>query len=270
MSVLVPLNILSIYGTNGNKYGPLPSRMALCTPDTRNALLALSDLVERRHGGRFVLSDLFRSYDMQLQAYLDYVTKKKKAFSPAPVGSMHESGRAFDISLADLKPVSLPKFWELSATVGVVPIIGKPVASASESWHFECRGSHQKILDYVKRLGVSSNLKPAAAMAMSAALEAYSIERVASTEKLLKDDKGSFLDMTTFQIQTRLIRLEVEGSDSIGRLDGLIGPKTRAVLKELNDSSMLVDFPVDTHEARVRLNAKLRLLMESAFPNEYF
>jgi len=37
-----------------------------------------------------MLSDLLRSYDMQLQAHLDYTSGKKSAFSPAPGGSMHE------------------------------------------------------------------------------------------------------------------------------------------------------------------------------------
>ena len=51
-------------------------------------------------GGKLELSDLFRSYDMQLQAHLDYTSGKKKAFSPPPGSSMHESGRAFDVDLA--------------------------------------------------------------------------------------------------------------------------------------------------------------------------
>lgn len=94
-----------------------------------------------------MLSDLLRSYDMQLQAHLDYTSGKKSAFSPAPGGSMHEGGRAFDLDLGALK-IKLGQFWDIARKYGVTPIIKSPNPSASEAWHFDCRGSHERIYAY--------------------------------------------------------------------------------------------------------------------------
>jgi len=98
---LVPISIASIYTVAGQKV-PLPKRMALCAADTKMAIFKLAESVTQ-NSGRLVLSDLFRSYDMQLQAHLDWATGKKKAFSPPPGSSLHEAGRAFDVDLQSLK-----------------------------------------------------------------------------------------------------------------------------------------------------------------------
>ena len=98
---LIKIQIPSIY-MSGTKRLNLPERMAKCTPDSKKAILAIkADLL--KEGGDLILSDLFRSYDMQLQSHKDYVMKKKKAFSPPPGGSMHEGGRAFDMDLVAMK-----------------------------------------------------------------------------------------------------------------------------------------------------------------------
>ena len=91
---LVKATVLSIYKVSGHRV-LMPERMARATPDLKRAMYAIRDALRAR-GGDLVLSDLFRSYDMQLQAHLDFTSGKKSAFSPAPGGSMHESGRAFD------------------------------------------------------------------------------------------------------------------------------------------------------------------------------
>src|SRR6185295_7452452 len=102
-----------------------------------------------------------------LQAHLDFTSGKKSAFSPAPGGSMHESGRAFDIDLASTK-VNLSTFWEIARGAGVVPIIAKPDPKLSECWHFECRGSHQLVYDYYKAGKGTNFASPSQAMAASA------------------------------------------------------------------------------------------------------
>lgn len=61
-------------------------------PLIQSALQGISDDL-RNAGGRLVLSDLFRSYDMQLQAHLDWKIGKKRAYSHPPRGSLHEAGR---------------------------------------------------------------------------------------------------------------------------------------------------------------------------------
>lgn len=211
---LRPVHIMSIYKVGGVPV-PLPTRMAHATPDMKAALAHIGEQVAQA-GGRFVLSDLYRSYDMQLQAHLDYKSKKKQAFSPAPGGSMHEAGRAFDVDLDALR-MPLGAFWALCRPLGVVPIIPQPEKGASESWHFECRGSHQRVYDYYKeKLGKNFH-SPAAAMAASA---------IVSTGVRV-DAFGD--DGTGAQIQSALIRL----GKIIGNLDGDVGPKTRAALEEV-------------------------------------
>src|SRR6266849_5051354 len=114
--MLVDITVTSIYNNNG----PLPARLARCTPDTKTAILALADDLNQA-GGVLRLSDLFRSHDMQLGSHLDFVSGRKKAFSPPPGGSLHEAGRAMDIDLSSIG-VPLPQFWEIARAHGFTPI----------------------------------------------------------------------------------------------------------------------------------------------------
>lgn len=209
---LVPIHILSIYksGTTPARVA-LPSRMALCTADTMACIIAVAQALEAR-GGKLYLSDLFRSYDMQLQSHQDYVNGKKKAFSPAPGGSLHEAGRALDLDLAALK-ISLADFWELAKPFGMTPIIKEPKSGVSESWHFDVRGSHQIVYDYYKA-GKGNNFKsPYTAMAASAILAIG-----------VRVDK--FANQQAAYLQSCLVRLGYE----LGSIDGAIGTKTRQAL----------------------------------------
>ena len=236
-----PVHILSIYKVGGQQV-PLPTRMALATPDMKAALFHIGEEVGRRQG-RFVLSDLYRSYDMQLQAHLDFKSGKKSAFSPAPGGSMHEAGRAFDVDLKALK-MPLADFWALCKPLGVVPIIEAPNAGASESWHFECRGSHQRVYDYYReRLGKNFR-SPAAAMAASA---------IVSTGVRVDAFGDNILGA---QIQSAAIRL----GQVIGNLDGDVGPKTRLALEQLGVGGL---------EPREQL-LRLEMLLQEKHPAEYF
>lgn len=238
---LVSVQVMSIYTRAGDRV-LLPARMAFATPDMQMALQRIGADV-RDHGGAFFLSDLYRSYDMQLQAHMDYVTGKKKAFSPAPGASMHEAGRAFDVDLDSLR-MDLSAFWKIVERHLVVPIIDTPTSGKSESWHFECRGSHQRVYDYYKAGKGKNFSSPAAAMAASAI--------VATGVKV--DKFGTHLQAA--QIQSALIRL---GSD-IGNLDGDIGPRTLDALEKLH----LHDVPADQQLAAVEL------LLQKQFAAEYF
>src|SRR5215203_3414248 len=98
---LVTIDVESIYKSHGQRVS-LPPRMAHCTPDMKAAIQKVGEELEAR-GGKLFLSDLFRSYDMQLQSHLDFVNGRKSAFSPHPGGSMHEAGRALDLDLEALR-----------------------------------------------------------------------------------------------------------------------------------------------------------------------
>ena len=239
-ALLVRPIVMSVYEVNGQRV-LMPERMARSTPDMKKALYGIRADVEAA-GGKFALSDLFRSYDMQLQAHLDFSSGKKKAFSPPPGSSMHEAGRAFDVDLKGLR-MSLADFWKIAKKWVVVPIIAEPDPKASEAWHFECRASHQLVYDYYKA-GKGINFKPAAAMAASAIVGAG-----------LAHDRFKDKEEAAY-IQSGLIRLGRE----IGNIDGEMGPKTNGVLSSLGIAGA----------TRAEQIQGLDALLQQNFPDEFF
>jgi hypothetical protein len=236
---LVKAEILSIYVKNDTRIF-LPERMAQCTPDMQRAIYAIKNGLEAVSGNLY-LSDLFRSYDMQQQAYLDYKTGKKQAYSPPPGGSMHEAGRAFDLDLDSLK-ITLQDFWKIADKHGCKPIITSPDSSAKEAWHFDCRGSHQLVYEYYTD-GKGTNLKPYEAMAISAILAiGIQVDKFSGKEK-------------EAAIQSGLIRLGYE----IGNIDGIIGFKTNQALETAGVSGSDMD----------SLLLGLENLLQQKFPDEY-
>ena len=233
------IEILSIYRLHGERV-LLPERMAKCTPDTHTALINMVNDIKKA-GGRLILSDLFRSYDMQFQAHLDWKSGKKKAFSPSPGGSMHEAGRAFDLSLKDLK-ITLREFWDISAKHGVVPIISSPDPKKSEAWHFECRGSHVTIYEYY-RDGKANNMKAYRAMVVSSILSIGVNVDMFDTRQ-----KEAYL-------QSCLVRLGKE----LGNIDGIIGRRTRGALEEIGIASG------DTDDVILQVED----LLQEKFPDEF-
>lgn len=240
-AILVKPLVLSIYEVSGHRV-LLPERMAHATPDMKAALYGLrKDL--RSGAGDLVLSDLFRSYDMQLQAHLDYATGKKKAYSPPPGGSLHEAGRAFDIDLDSVK-MALPAFWEVAGHRGIVPIIDKPDPKVPECWHFECRGSHQKVKAYYEA-GKGSNFDDAYHAMAASAIVAVG----------LPHDRFKGCEDVAY-LQSALIRL---GRD-VGNMDGQVGPKTIAGLQALGIGATATPERISAVDA----------LLWQAFPAEFF
>jgi hypothetical protein len=211
--------------------------MARCTPDTRIAIEGVvSDL--RGLGHELELSDLFRSFEMQKQANLDFIQKRKTAFSPPPGGSMHEAGRAMDISLESMG-VPLAKFWEIAKGRGFFPIIATPDTKLSESWHFDLRGSHAGVYEYVQSGKAGAHLAPYTQMAQSG------ITAIGVQLETVPDQDIAW-------VQGTLIRL---GFDP-GRIDGVQGDRTNNALK---DAGVDVQDPV----------TGLSNLLQSMFPLEY-
>jgi hypothetical protein len=241
-ATLMKIEILSIYTHHSKPEEkiPMPDRIAKCTPDTKVALEKISEELETM-GGKLILSDLFRTDEMQYQAHLDFINKKKKAFSPKPGFSMHQAGRAFDIDLSAIK-IKLSAFWEIAKKYGVLPVIEKPLSSAKEAWHFDCRGSHQKVYDYYKA-GKSANLLPYEAMAVSANLS------IGAMVEMFEDkQKEAF-------IQCALIRLDQE----IGAIDGFIGEKTKKSLQTLGLNKDNIDKTLE----------ELNTILKTKFPEEF-
>lgn len=237
---LSEITITSVYKDNNGQRLPLPKRMAHCTPDMGAALRSISVELEAQAGHLF-LSDLFRSFEMQLQSHLDFVNGKKPAFSPPPGGSLHEAGRALDLDLKNLG-LKLSDFWDMVRPHGLLPIIDKPNADLNEAWHFDCRGSHQIVYDYYKN-GKGTNFKPYAAMAASAIL---SIGVKVETFRMNQNEAA---------IQSAVIRLD----QIIGDIDGSIGKKTRAGLEAVG---------IPFADPQTMLMA-LEGLLRQKFPQEY-
>lgn len=236
---LVKIQAPSIYMA-GNTRLNLPDRMARCSPDSKKAIFAIKgELVKA--GGDLILSDLFRSYDMQLQSHKDYVMKKKKAFSPPPGGSMHEGGRAFDMDLGKIG-MPLKKFWEVASAHGFYPIIDKPLANMSEAWHFDRHGSHRLIYDYYKA-AKGNNMKPYAAMAASSILSIG-----VTVDQFGPRQKNAF-------IQSALIRL----GQHIGNMDGDIGPRCKSALSDIGINSNAPD----------AIAIAIENMLKQKFPEEY-
>jgi hypothetical protein len=217
LTPLVPISVASIYSN-----AALPARMAKCTPDTAIAIQGVVDDL-RALGHDLRLSDLFRSYEMQRQANLDYVEGRKKAYSPPPGGSMHEAGRAMDIDLSSIG-VPLEDFWDIAKAHGFFPIIDAPIAGRSESWHFDCRGSHDAVYRYVHDGNAGASIPPYTQMARSGILA-------------LGVRVDALPDQAIGMLQSALIRLGFNP----GRIDGVMGDRTLAAMR---DAGVDADDPI--------------------------
>ena len=204
---LVSIEITSIY-KKGNSFANLPARMAKCTPDFKEAIFSIKSDVEAA-GAPLRLSDLFRDFDMQNQAHLDYKSGKKKAYSPPPGSSFHEAGRAMDIDVAALKPLGanyLEKFWQIAAKYKVVPIITEPNPGKSECWHFECRGEFQTVRD----------------------LQGYT-QAVRAAILDVGVDLKDVTDDATAWIQGQILSYGI----NIGPIDGVLGKNSKAAIRDI-------------------------------------
>jgi len=141
ISVVIP----SIYMVRGKRIDLPPPLNKLVVGAAETLNLMEQDVLAA--GGNLYLSDAFRTHDMQLQAHLDYVNKKKKSYSPLPGSSFHEAGRAIDIDVGNLG-ISLAEFWEIAGRYGWSPIIEGPNPRASECWHFDYREFWDIIVKY--------------------------------------------------------------------------------------------------------------------------
>lgn len=182
--------------------------------DMFEALKELNELVSKEGGNMYII-DLFRSWGVQAKARSDYDAGIKKAYVANPGESFHNAGRAVDIDVKKLGFKSLDKedwlkvFWSLAKPLGFRPIIDSPDLSLSECWHFDFPGE-----DWMK---------------------AYDKLSYSETAKCTILDVGewdpeedSFVVRNMF-VQSQLIRL---GHYEIGKVDGIVGPKTMKAIED--------------------------------------
>jgi len=148
---LIQVEIPSIYFRNGKRV-MLPKSMAKFTPDTAGAIKDISDWVRREVPGdseHLFFSDGYRTYEMQLQAHLDWKCHRKSAYSPPPGSSFHEAGRAVDFDVPSIcLHIGYNKFYEQAKSMGWSFVIPRPQHNLPEAWHMEWRGIYN---DMVKR-----------------------------------------------------------------------------------------------------------------------
>ena len=220
--------------TGGLRSGLVPltnlGKAGIAVPEVARALLAFHEAVFAA-GGDFRVTELHRDVAVQQGARAKYDAwvragkpspsssgfnskTMKAAFVALPGRSFHNAGRAIDIHIGALKfpgvaaNKQLDKLWEIAKSCGWSPIIKAPDEGASEAWHFDYYGEISGVL---KRLGY---------------------EQTALCGAILVGHSG---DCQTFEHTTQAL-LQRAGFD-IGKIDGDIGPKTRAALVQALGSS---------------------------------
>jgi len=184
------------------------------SPDMFEALKILNIKIKSQKGNLYI-TDLFRSWETQKKARENYLSKKG-SYVAEPGASFHNAGRAVDISVDELnfekckKEDWLKKFWDIALPIGFHPIIEKPDIKVSEAWHFDFPGTDWE--KPYKKLSYSE-------VAKCAILDIGKWDDNVSSKETKKK----------MFIQSQLIRL---GHYEIGKVDGIIGNKTRKVLSE--------------------------------------
>jgi hypothetical protein len=229
---LVPVHasILSSYDAKGQTGGPRANLKPLATlgkagiaaADAAIALLALHNAVLAA-GGDFRVTECHRDVAVQVAARAKYDrwvaagkpkpgtagfdSKTMKAdYVATPGKSGHNAGRSIDVHIGALNfpnvaaDKQLDKLWEICRPLGWTPIIKEAKEGASEAWHFDFWG---ELSGVYARLGY---------------------EQAALCGALLVGHAGEF------QTYPRLIQaLICRAGFNIGEIDGVLGPRTRAV-----------------------------------------
>jgi len=242
--------IASSYGANGATGGDRASCTPLYKLDTgvlvdgaRQALSNLAGLVAQA-GGDFRVTSAHRDVGVQTRLRARYdawvaagkpspssaafdATRMKAAFVALPGRSNHNGGRAIDVDLRSLRfpgvapDQQLDTFWRLAKLAGWSPIIARPDEGASEAWHFDWWGDLAGVyarLDY---------------------------EQAAWAGALLVGHGGAG---TSFATVTQAL-LQRAGHN-IGKIDGVLGPRSRAALgSALGMTTVSVDGAVNAQDA---------------------
>ena len=232
-SKLVPVKIKSSYANL--PFLRLPA--AQMTPDAAASLDQVRSEIEAL-GGCVRVSDMYRSSAMQAKAHQDYVTGKKKAYSPPAGGSVHEAGRAIDLDLAALiHHGSVPKGFKVFNENEIRAIFEKHgwtfIAGAGnphmvdvlESWHIEYRAHFQKVYN--------ANLKAGHKAAYKAMAKAMIHDLTVGA-----GGPGSGAEVATGNVaaQPKLITL---GYLTEAAAKGGDGPKTQAAIRQFQSDRKL-------------------------------
>lgn len=193
--------------------------MGLICREAYDPVLALNFEVNKL-GGTLLLTDMFRTWDHQVQAHHDFVTGKKKAYSPPPGRSFHQAGRSIDVDIKVLNETLRPDdaaksgfdlYWEIANDLGFTGVVQnrlRPVPEATEAWHWD-------FLGVFGRLRQDVSYRTAAMVAIMDATgdnyEGYESERIQA-----------------YRLQGYLYHLGLYSS----KIDGLWGEKSQGAMSE--------------------------------------
>ncbi len=131
---ITKVQVLSGYKVKG-QYVMLPDYMAWIANDLVQSFENLKQDLYKHYGATLILTDLGRTYEMQLSAYLK---KGKDLVCDPKKGSWHMAGRAFDVVLKEvLKHLTYDQFREVCAGHGWYTIISVNDKNDNEAWHFQ-------------------------------------------------------------------------------------------------------------------------------------
>jgi D-alanyl-D-alanine carboxypeptidase len=160
--------------------------------------------------------------------------RMRTAYAARPGESYHGCGCAIDIGVRALQMpgvdrgsnAALELFWELAAEYGWSPIIEQPSVNISECWHFESLGPLLAVRTLFQEIGRADARYRGIANGQTARVG----NALAGTLVEAAIPGGS---VTTAYIQARVTL----AGHFCGKIDGIMGPRTLAVLRALNIGS---------------------------------
>ncbi len=225
---VVKVQVPGVYGPK--KGAPLPKRIARLV---RPAAVALQkvyrDIV--KDGGHLYISDMYRSAVEQQRAHANYLSGRKKVYSPPPCASVHEAARAIDIDAFDTG-IGHRRVRRILKRHGWTNIV--KTLTGAECWHYEfrqpkwqkCKNEHgyRAMARAMKEeIGNRAGLRQAGARQRELLWLQSSLNKILGTR--LKVD-GVYGDKTRSAVRRfqRKYRLQV---------DSVAGPITKVNIKEL-------------------------------------
>jgi len=175
-------------------------------------------------GGELRFSDMFRTWEHQEQAHFDFITGKKKAYSPEPGFSFHQAARSFDFDIEildeSLLHVDGPKrgfalFWDLARKHGFTGVMKnryEPTFKATEAWHW----------DYLGVFAKTREVHDYKTAAMVAVMDAIGNNYQGYSEEQIK----------YYRLQAYLLHFGFY----TGAIDGQFGPKSRQSVLDFHAS----------------------------------
>lgn len=134
MKNLILIKVKGIYNNSKGEKSYLPKHLALLAKDLEESWSNLVNHLKKDFNVELVLTDMFRTWQIQEQLYI----KKPKLAKPSG-SSWHEAGRAVDIALQETlqNKISYKLFREVLASHKWNTLKSVVNQNSPEAWHFQ-------------------------------------------------------------------------------------------------------------------------------------